>query len=107
MPPRSIVQPVNVATPLTAATVIPPAHARMAPAGLGGVISSVIAADWPLETVFPPASWTATLVAGVRTCCAVPLVGWVRKASFAAGPTETVNVLLSACVSAGLVARSR
>src|SRR5881628_2538638 len=49
-------------------------------------------------TLFPKASWTVTLTAGVMMVPAVVLVGWTVKASCAAGPavTETVAVCVMA-----------
>ena len=52
-----------------------------------------------LVTVFPPASWTATTGCVVKTVLTEPPDGWVVKASFAAGPTEMVKLVLAAVVS--------
>src|SRR2546428_11962759 len=49
-------------------------------------------------TLFPKASWTVTLTAGVMMVPAVVLVGCTVKASCAAGPAMTETV--AACVMA-------
>src|SRR5207302_431875 len=73
----------NVATPLTAATVVVPARVPLA--GLVPIANVMLAVA--VVTVLPWASWTATCTAGVFTAPATALLGCTVKTTFAAGPT--------------------
>src|SRR5438445_457818 len=92
----------NVATPLTAATVVVPARAPLA--GLVPIASVMLMVA--VVTVFPWASWTATCVAGVIAAPAAVLLGCTVKTSFAAAPAPMLNALLVAPVTAVAVAVS-
>src|SRR5881296_2023141 len=73
----------NVATPLTAATVLVPARVPLA--GLVPIATVMVVVA--VVTVLPWASWTATCIAGVIAPPASALLGCTMKASFAAAPT--------------------
>src|SRR5437016_4605317 len=73
----------NVATPLTAATVVVPARAPLA--GLVPIASVMLVVA--VVTMLPWASWTVTCTAGVFTAPATALLGCTVKTTFAAGPT--------------------
>src|SRR5207249_10198216 len=70
----------NVATPLTAATVVVPERVPLA--GLVPIASVMLVVA--VVTVLPCASWTATCTAGVFAAPATALLGCPMKASFAA-----------------------
>ena len=55
-------------------------------------------------TVLPPASWTVTVGCTEHALPACPPPGCCVKASFAAGPTATLNALLVALVRPASVA---
>ena len=90
---------VNVATPLTAATV---AFAS-APTPVANVIP-IDALD--VGTTFPPASSTFTTTTGENAAPDPTFVGCVVNTRLFAGPTATANGLLVAAASAPLVAVS-
>src|SRR5947207_8700159 len=77
----------NVATPLTAATVVVPDS--VPPPGLVPIATVMLAVE--LVTVLPKASWTATCTAGEMLTPAVALVGWTVKASFDAAAALMLN----------------
>src|SRR5205823_1950152 len=92
----------NVATPLMAVTVrVPPRVPAPGLVPIAMVIEALLVA-----TRFPPASCTLTCTGGLMLAPATVLVGWTVKASFAAGPTEMLNVVVVALVSEPLVATS-
>src|SRR5512146_1881339 len=70
----------NVATPLTAATVVVPDS--VPPPGLVPMATVTFAVE--LVTVFPNVSWTATCTAGERFTPAVALLGCTVNATFEA-----------------------
>src|SRR6185369_8619736 len=84
---RSIAQPLNAATPATAGRESPPVQVRVAPAAPVPAAIARLTGSTAVETVLPPASWTATTGWTVHAEPAVPPPGWVTNASFAAGPT--------------------
>src|SRR5688572_18380587 len=77
----------NVATPLTAATVVVPDS--VPPPGLVPIATVMLAVE--LVTVFPNVSWTATCTAGEMFAPAVALVGWTVKATFEAAAALMLN----------------
>src|SRR5712691_7951682 len=68
---------VNVATPFTAATLFVPDSAP-APALIP---IAMVTLPVKVETVFPPASWAATWIAGVMGSRGAALLGWTVKIS--------------------------
>src|SRR5437660_11749104 len=80
----------NVATPLTAATVVVPARAPLA--GLVPIASVMLVVA--VVTVLPWASWTVTCTAGVFIAPAAALLGCTVKTTFADGPARKVYALL-------------
>src|SRR6266566_3072740 len=92
----------NVATPLTAATVVVPARVPLA--GLVPIASVMLVVA--VVTVLPWASWTVTCTAGVIAAPAAALLGCTVKTSFAAAPTLMLNALLVALVRPVAVAVS-
>ena len=77
----------KVATPLTALTGVVPDSVP-----LDGFVPMAMATEALDEvTVFPPASWTITVIAGAMATPAVAFDGWTPKASFAGAPTEMSN----------------
>src|SRR5213594_1616349 len=83
--------PVPVRFDLSPESVSPPGLLPMATVTLGRPPGNDV-------TLFPKASWTVTLTAGVMMVPAVVLVGCTVKASCAAGPALTVTVAV--CVMA-------
>src|SRR3954468_10429668 len=86
----------NVATPLTAATVVVPDS--VPPPGLVPIDTVMLAVE--LGTVFPNASCTVTCTAGAIATPAVAFVGWRVKASLLAAAGLMVNAAEVAPVSA-------
>src|SRR5881275_3595121 len=80
----------NVATPLTAPTVLVPARVPLA--GLVPIATVMLVVA--VVTVLPWASWTATCTAGVIAAPVAVLLGCTVKTSFAAAPTPMLNALL-------------
>jgi hypothetical protein len=80
----------NVATPLTAATVVVP----LTPPGVDVMLIDA----FELATTFPPASSTFTITAAIALP-AVPFAGCVLNTSFAPAPAPIVKELLVALVS--------
>src|SRR4029077_12565385 len=95
VPTLSILTFVNVATPLTAATLVVPAS--VPPPGLAAIASATL----PLNSVagFPCASCAATCIAGVIAAPEVPLEGWPVNTSCAAAPGVMLNAALVLPVS--------
>src|SRR5512143_2092102 len=87
MPALSMDRLENVATPLTAATVVVPDS--VPPPGLVPMATVMLAVE--LVTVLPNASCTATCTAGAMATPAVALVGWTRKASLEAAAGVMLN----------------
>src|SRR5687767_2460199 len=85
----------NVATPLTAATVVVPDS--VPPPGLVPIATVMLAVE--LGTVFPNASCTVTCTAGLMALPAVALVGCTVKASRFAAAGLMLNVAEVAPVS--------
>jgi hypothetical protein len=79
---------VNVATPLTAATVLVPASAP----DDGLVPSAAVTLALLVVTVLPNWSWMRTVGAGEIDCAAAVAVGCTPKATFAADAAATVTV---------------
>src|SRR2546425_284398 len=93
----------KVATPLTAATVAVPDSVPLA--GLLPIASAMLAVE--PATVFPAASCTVTLTAGLMEAPAATREGCTLKANFAAAPlATTLKVVLVAPVSPLAVAAS-
>src|SRR5512144_1912107 len=86
----------NVATPLTAATVVVPDS--VPPPGLVPIATVMLAVE--LATVFPNASCTVTWTAGLMALPAVALVGCTVKASRDAAAGLMLNADEVAPVSA-------
>src|SRR5512144_3179052 len=86
----------NVATPLTAPTVVAPDS--VPPPGLVPIATVMLAVE--LVTVLLNASCTVTCTAGAIDAPAVALAGWMVKASLAAAAGLMVNAELDAPVSA-------
>src|SRR3954469_16834779 len=86
----------NVATPLTAETVVVPDS--VPPPGLVPMATVTLAEE--LVTVLPKASCTVTCTAGLTATPAVALVGWTVKASRFAAAGLMLNAALDAPVSA-------
>src|SRR5438552_1956731 len=84
----------NVATPLTAATVVVPERVPLA--GLVPIASVMLVVA--VVTALPCISWTATCTAGVIAAPAAALLGCTVKTSFAAAPAVMLNALLVAPV---------
>ena len=88
-PALSIASVPKLATPATAATLfVPPSVPAFGLVPIASVTVFVAAV-----TRLPPASRTSTWTAGAMATPPVVLVGCTRKASFAAGPTETLNAV--------------
>src|SRR5512132_2033936 len=85
----------NVATPLTADTVVVPDS--VPPPGLVPIATVMLAVE--LVTVFPDASCTVTCTAGEMLAPAVALLGWTVNASLAAIAGVTLNAVEVAPVS--------
>src|ERR1041384_6376687 len=85
----------NVATPLTADTVVVPDS--VPPPGLVPM-ATVMLAEEPV-TVLLNASCTVTCTAGLIATPAVAFVGWTEKASLDAAAGLTLNAALDAPVS--------
>src|SRR3954464_3262343 len=85
----------NVATPLTADTVVVPDS--VPPPGLVPIATVMLAVE--LVTVLLNASCTVTCTAGAMETPAVALVGWVVTASLAAAAGLTLNAAEVAPVS--------
>src|SRR3954447_21672394 len=77
----------NVATPLTADTVVVPESAP--PPGLVPIATVMLAVE--LVTVLLKASCTVTCTAGLIATPAVALEGWTVKASFEAAAAPMLN----------------
>src|SRR3954468_4696614 len=77
----------NVATPLTADTVVVPDS--VPPPGLVPIVAVTLAVE--LVTVFPNVSCTVTCTAGAIATPAVALLGCTVKASLAAAAALTLN----------------
>src|SRR5947208_512800 len=88
LPTLLMLNPGNVATPLTAATLVVPA--RVPPPGLEPIATAT----------FPCASSAVTCTAGAITAPAVASPGWTVKASAIAGPGVMLNPALATGVSA-------
>jgi hypothetical protein len=98
--------PLNVATPFTADTVLVPLSVPGPPLlGVPVAIATVMDAEL-VVTVFPPASCTVTTGCVVHAVPPVPPPGWVVNANCAAAPTVMLKALLVADVSPELVAVS-
>jgi hypothetical protein len=98
-----MLHPANVATPATAAFVVVPVHAKVAPAGVVSVnVTELVLA----MIVRPTESWTVTTgwTANGDPPEAVAL-GWVVNATFVATPVISIDVL-TAVVNAPSVAVS-
>src|SRR5512141_3024084 len=93
----------NVATPLTAPTVLVPP--RVPP--LGFVPMATVTLLEAVVTRLPPASRISTLTAGVMGDPAAASDGWTRNPSFAAAPTVMLKVLEVALARPDAVAESR
>src|SRR5207247_139106 len=95
LPTLLMLNPGNIATPLTAATVVVPA--RVPPPGFAPIATVTL----PLNAVatFPCASSAVTRTAGVITAPAVASPGWTVKASAIAGPGVMLNPALATGVS--------
>src|SRR2546422_651652 len=95
VPTLSILTFANVATPLTAATLVVPAS--VPPPGLAAIASATL----PLNgvAVLPCASCAVTWTAGVIAAPEVALDGWTVNTSSAAVPRVTLNVALLLPVS--------
>src|SRR5688572_22307527 len=101
-PALSIERLENVATPLTAATVVVPES--VPPPGLVPIATVMLAVE--LVTVFPNASCTATCTAGLIAAPAVALVGWTVNASRDAAAGVMLNADEVAPVSGAAAAVS-
>src|SRR6185295_15607684 len=86
----------NVATPLTAVTVVVPDS--VPPPGFVPIATVMLADE--LGTVFPNASCTVTCTAGVIATPAVAFVGWTVKASLLAAAGLMLNAAEVALVNA-------
>src|SRR3989442_12629912 len=82
----------NVATPLTAATVVVPANAPLP----GLLPSATVTVPLKLGSVFPRASCAVTCTAGVMATAAVALLGCTVNTSRVVPPAVTVNPALVA-----------
>src|SRR5260221_3706150 len=89
-------QPLNVATPLRVAFVLPPLHVKVPPPGLAPRVSVTVAVG-ALVTVAPPAFCRATTGWTAKAPFGVPRAGWVVNPSFVAvpGPLVVAEVELS------------
>ena len=102
MPGLSIERPLKVATPFTAFSVLVPLNVPLP--GLVPIATVIEAAL--LVTVLPPASCTATAGCVGKAMPPVELPGFWVKATFVAGPTVMLKLLLVADVRLPLVAVS-
>src|SRR5438128_2657130 len=95
VPTLSILTFANVATPLTAATLVVPAS--VPPPGLAAIASATL----PLNgvAVLPCASCAVTWTAGVIAAPRVALDGWTVNTRWVAPPAETLNAALVGDVS--------
>src|SRR5438874_1365041 len=84
----------NVATPLTAATVVVPARVPLPGLVPIATVTGLVA----VVTVLPWASWTATRAAGVFAAPAAALLGCTVKTTLAAAPALMLNAPLVALV---------
>ena len=90
VPATSILHAVNVATPATAGSGVTFVHVKVAgPAGIDRVTELVFP-----TTVLPPRSCTFTIGCVENTVPPLEPLGGVVNATFAAGPTATVNEAL-------------
>src|SRR5262245_32220825 len=85
----------NVATPLTATTVVVPDS--VPPLGLAPMATVMLAVE--VVTVLLNASCTVTCTAGVMAAPAISSVGWVVKASLAAAAGLMLNAVDTAPAS--------
>ena len=92
MPVLSILRLLKVATPLTALTVLVPASVPLE--GLVPIATVIDALE--LVTVLPPASWTATVTAGLIDAAATVLLGCCTKANLLAAPAVILKAELVA-----------
>ena len=90
LPTLLMLNPGNVATPLTAATVAVPA--RVPPPGFEPI--ATVTFPEKAVTVFPWASCPVTWSAGEIVAPATTFVGWTVKTSCASAPTVMVNGVL-------------
>ena len=91
----------KVATPATALFTVTPV--RVSAPGL--LLTARVTASVTL-TRLPPASWICTVIAGLMALPAIAFDGCWTKASWAFGPSVTLNGVETAEVSAPLVAVS-
>src|SRR5260221_13863112 len=83
-------QPLNVATPLRVAFVLPPLHVKVPPPGLAPRVSVTVAVG-ALVTVAPDAFCRATTGWTAKAPFGVPRAGWVVNPSFVAAPVPLVT----------------
>src|SRR2546422_1201983 len=95
VPTLSILTFANVATPLTAATLVVPAS--VPPPGLLTIASATLPVNG--VAVLPCASCAVTCTAGVIAAPEVPLEGWTVNTSWAAAPGVMLNAALVLPVS--------
>src|ERR1041384_5077462 len=94
MPALSIDSDENVAMPLTALTLVVPA--RLPPPGFVPIESVTVAVDD--VTVFPEASWIATVTDGEMVAVDDAVVGCCTNATLLGAPTATLKAELVAPV---------
>ena len=100
MPVALIDRLLNVATPLTAATVRVPLSAPPP----GSVPMTIVTLELSLVTTLPPTSSTETCTAGEMVAPAAVLAGCVLKTTLPAAPTVTLNAVEVAAVKLPSVA---
>ncbi len=93
-----ISHPAKLATPLVAASVLPPAQARVAPVP-GCVVMASETELVAVVTVLPPTSWTVTTGWVPQARPSVPPPGSVVKASWEAPPTVMAKGLVVTAVN--------
>lgn len=102
MPVLSIERSANVTTPLLG--VVDRVPDSVPPPGL--VLIATVTVALLDVTVLLPASWTVAVTAGVIVDPATIVVGCCEYTSLVAGPTVTLNALLTVVVRSGEVAVS-
>ncbi len=90
-----ILQPEKLATPLVAASVLPPVQARVPP---GLVPSPRVIELVAVVTVLPPTSWSVTPGWVVQATPLAPPPGWGPKTIWEAPPTVMEKELVSTVV---------
>src|SRR5437016_799358 len=95
VPTLSILRLANVATPLTAATLVVPAS--VPPPGFPAIASATLPVNG--VAMLPCASCAVTWTAGATTAPAVVLPGCTANARWVAPPAETLNAALVGAVS--------